>query len=58
MFLLIPALVLGMSGCGSRDSGPQVLVGKGTPYGNLLVPKLTATVEDALSVCRSISPSP
>ena len=25
---------------------PQVLVGKGTPYGNLLVPKLTATVED------------
>lgn len=46
LLLLIPALVLGMSGCGSRDSGPQVLVGKGTPYGNLLVPKLTATVED------------
>ncbi len=46
LLLLVPALVLGMSGCGSRDSGPQVLVGKGTPYGNLLVPKLTATVED------------
>ena len=46
LLLLVPALVLGMSGCGSRDSNPQVLVGKGTPYGNLLVPKLTATVED------------
>ena len=46
VLLLIPALLLGLSGCGSRDSGPQVLVGKGTPYGNLLVPKLTATVED------------
>ncbi len=45
LLLLIPALVLGLSGCG-QDSGPEVLADKGTPYGNLLVPNLTANVSD------------
>ena len=43
--MLIPALVLGLSGCG-QDSGPKVLADKGTPYGDLLVPNLTANVSD------------
>lgn len=45
LLLLIPALVLGLSGCG-QDSGPKVLADKGTPYGDLLVPNLTANVSD------------
>lgn len=44
--LLLPALLLGLSGCGQRDSGPKVLAGKGTPYSDLLVPKLSASVQD------------
>jgi lipoprotein-anchoring transpeptidase ErfK/SrfK len=42
--LLIPALLLGISACGQRDSGPKVLAEKGTPFSDLLVPKLTASV--------------
>ncbi len=42
----IPAILLTLSGCGSGDSGPAVLADKGTPYGDLLVPKITATVAD------------
>jgi lipoprotein-anchoring transpeptidase ErfK/SrfK len=45
---LIPAIVLGLSGC-SRETAPpppQVITDKGTPYGDLLVPKLTASVKD------------
>jgi len=45
LLLLIPALMLGLSGCG-QDSGPKVLADKGTPYGDLLVPNLTANVSD------------
>lgn len=44
--LVIPAVLLGLSGCGQRDSGPKVLAGKGTPYSDLMVPKLTASVQD------------
>lgn len=45
---LIPAVVLGLSAC-SRETAPpppQVISDKGTPYGDLLVPKLTASVTD------------
>jgi lipoprotein-anchoring transpeptidase ErfK/SrfK len=44
--LLIPAMLLAISACGQRDSGPKVLAGKGTPYSDLLVPKLTASVQN------------
>ncbi|WP_313675668.1 Ig-like domain-containing protein [Mycolicibacterium sp.] len=44
LLLVIPALLLTLSACGSRDSGPKVLAGKGTPYSDLLVPKLNASV--------------
>lgn len=44
--LMIPALVLGISGCSQRDSGPKVLAEKGTPFSDLLVPKLTASVQN------------
>lgn len=44
--LLVTAAMMGLSACGQQDAGPKVLAGKGTPYGDLLVPKLTATVTD------------
>lgn len=51
--LAIPALVFGLGACGI-DSGPapaEIIANKGTPYDDLLVPKLTASVEDgAVSV--------
>jgi lipoprotein-anchoring transpeptidase ErfK/SrfK len=45
---LIPAVVLGLSACGgnSAPSQPQVMTDKGTPFADLLVPKLTASVTD------------
>src|SRR5262245_61248939 len=44
---LIPAIVLGLSACGTQAPvQPQVITDKGTPYGDLLVPKLTASVKD------------
>nr|WP_090274386.1 Ig-like domain-containing protein [Mycolicibacterium komanii]CRL67336.1 ErfK/YbiS/YcfS/YnhG family protein [Mycolicibacterium komanii] len=45
---LIPALALGLSACGgnSAQPQPQVIDDKGTPFGDLLVPKLTASVTD------------
>jgi len=45
---LIPAVMLGLSACGGNQaqSQPQVITDKGTPYGDLLVPKLTASVKD------------
>ena len=46
LLLVLPAVLLGVSACGSRDSGPKVLVDKGTPYGDLLVPKLTGSVKN------------
>jgi len=45
---VIPAVALALSGC-STETGPQpaqVITDKGTPYGDLLVPKLTASVKD------------
>jgi lipoprotein-anchoring transpeptidase ErfK/SrfK len=45
---LIPAVVLGMSACSptSAPPPPQVITDKGTPFGDLLVPKLAASVKD------------
>ena len=45
---LVPAIVLGLSACNSNPAPPQpqVITDKGTPYGDLLVPKLTASVKD------------
>lgn len=43
---LIPALLLGVSGCSQRDGSPKVLAEKGTPFSDLLVPKLTASVQN------------
>lgn len=47
--LVVPALVLGLSGCDSTPAAPprpETIADKGTPYGDLLVPKLTASVTD------------
>jgi lipoprotein-anchoring transpeptidase ErfK/SrfK len=46
LLLVVIAAVAGVSGCGYRQSGAQVLAGKGTPYADLLVPKLTASFKD------------
>jgi len=45
---LIPAIVLGLGACSSTPATPQprVITDKGTPFGDLLVPKLTASVKD------------
>lgn len=45
---LIPAVALGLSSCGgnSAPTQPQVIDDKGTPFGDLLIPKLTASVTD------------
>lgn len=40
------ALVAGVGGCTGRSGPAAVLAEKGTPYSDLLVPKLTATVRD------------
>jgi lipoprotein-anchoring transpeptidase ErfK/SrfK len=46
--LVIPAVVLGLSACStdSAPEAPQVISDKGTPFGDLLVPKLTSSVTD------------
>ena len=45
---MVPALVFGLSACSSNSAPPQpqVIIDKGTPFGDLLVPKLTASVKD------------
>jgi len=46
---LLPAIVFGLSACNNSPAPPappQVITDKGTPYGDLLVPKLTASVKD------------
>jgi lipoprotein-anchoring transpeptidase ErfK/SrfK len=46
--VLVPALVFGLSACSGNSAPPQpqVIDDKGTPFGDLLVPKLTASVKD------------
>src|SRR6476619_6246030 len=45
---LVPAIAFSLSACNSNPSPPQaqVITDKGTPFGDLLVPKLAATVKD------------
>jgi lipoprotein-anchoring transpeptidase ErfK/SrfK len=45
---LIGAIVLSVSACNSNSAAPptKVIADKGTPYGDLLVPKLAASVTD------------
>ena len=46
---IVPALLIGLSGCSSGEpqAAPvQVIADKGTPYGDLLIPQLTASVKD------------
>ncbi|MEZ0364285.1 Ig-like domain-containing protein [Mycobacterium sp. pUA109] len=46
--LMVPTVVFGLSACGSSDAPEpsQAITDKGTPYTDLLVPKLTASVTD------------
>ena len=46
--LVVPAVVLGLTSCssGSEPEVQQVISDKGTPFGDLLVPKLTSSVTD------------
>lgn len=46
LLVMVPALLLAISGCGQGDSEPRALAAKGTPYSDLLVPNLTASVND------------
>ncbi|HEX9174754.1 MAG TPA: Ig-like domain-containing protein, partial [Mycobacterium sp.] len=45
---VIPALAMGATGCSGNSAppAPQVIADKGTPYADLLVPKLQASVTD------------
>src|SRR6476620_523057 len=45
---LVPAIAFSLSACNSNPSPPQpqVITDKGTPFGDLLVPKLTTSVKD------------
>jgi lipoprotein-anchoring transpeptidase ErfK/SrfK len=45
---LIPVVALGLSACAGNSAPPQpqVIADKGTPFSDLLVPKLTASVTD------------
>jgi lipoprotein-anchoring transpeptidase ErfK/SrfK len=46
--LVVPAMVLGLTSCssGSEEQAQQVISDKGTPFGDLLMPKLTSSVTD------------
>ena len=46
--LMVPAAVLALSACGggAQAASAKIITDKGTPFGDLLVPKLTATVTD------------
>jgi lipoprotein-anchoring transpeptidase ErfK/SrfK len=45
---MVPAVVFGLCACNSNTAAPpvQVILDKGTPFGDLLVPKLKASVTD------------
>ncbi|MCV7152432.1 L,D-transpeptidase [Mycolicibacterium pyrenivorans] len=45
---MVPAIALGLTACGGSSDAPQpqVISDKGTPFGDLLVPKLTSSVQD------------
>ena len=45
---MVPAIAFALTGCAgsSEPPQPQVIADKGTPFGDLLVPKLTSSVQD------------
>ena len=45
---MVPALIFGLNACSGNSAPPQpqVIDDKGTPFGDLLIPKLTASVKD------------
>jgi len=45
---MVPAIAFALTACGASSEPPQaqVIVDKGTPFGDLLVPKLTSSVQD------------
>ncbi|MGB2921025.1 MAG: Ig-like domain-containing protein [Mycobacterium sp.] len=45
---IVPAIAFALTACGgsSQPPQPEVITDKGTPFGDLLVPKLTSSVED------------
>ncbi|WP_163892890.1 L,D-transpeptidase [Mycolicibacterium hippocampi] len=45
---IVPAIAFALTACGgsSEPAQPEVITDKGTPFGDLLVPKLTSSVED------------
>ncbi len=45
---VVPTLAIGLSGCNSNSApeAPKTIIDKGTPYADLLVPKLQASVTD------------
>lgn len=43
---VVPAVLVGVSACSGQSAPDKVLADKGNPYSDLLVPKLTATVQD------------
>ncbi|MED5813259.1 Ig-like domain-containing protein [Mycolicibacterium sp. 050232] len=45
---MVPAMMLGLTACGGQETqGPSpVITDKGTPYGDLLVPRVNASVTD------------
>ena len=46
--VMVPAIAFALTACGGTSEPPQaqVITDKGTPFGDLLVPKLTSSVED------------
>lgn len=46
--VLVPVVALGLSACSSNSAPPepQVISDKGTPFGDLLIPKLVSSVKD------------
>ena len=48
VLVTVPALAVGVSACSGNQSPPpvKVIADKGTPYGDLLVPELSASVKD------------
>lgn len=46
VLVLATAAAAGLSGCNQGPQPPKVLAGKGTPFGDLLIPNMTTSVSD------------
>jgi lipoprotein-anchoring transpeptidase ErfK/SrfK len=55
---MVPAVMFGLTACGSDESQdlPQVITDKGTPFGDLLVPRVNASVTDGAVGVKVESP--